>query len=254
MIFKFNFYGKTDKGKLRELNEDNFVIEKEFNLIAVADGMGGHNAGDVASKMCLDVLVSEFKKLKNEKSGNFLKTGLSENSSLLLEAAIKSNNAVFKESLKYPKGMGTTLTAILFNYDKFSMLHIGDSRAYIYDKTNHTLKQLSEDDSWVYKQYKEGLISYEEMQTNPYRNVLLKALGTRPDVKFSVKEYPLKENTVILLCSDGLNKMLSDTEILEVLNSKPNIEKAANDLVRLSNEKGGEDNITVVLAEVLKND
>lgn len=249
---KLNYYGLTDKGKLRPNNEDSFIIDGSINFIAVADGMGGHKSGEVASNLAVNLTLKNLKKyLKKEKEIPKIDADFSITTNILLNAVEETNREIYEKAQEEEnKGMGTTLTCVLFNDYVASIVHIGDSRAYVI--RNFEIKQITEDDSFIMEQYKSGKISFDEMEKSPFKNVLTKALGIKKENTYFVKEEKLVPGDIVLLSTDGLTKMLSNTEIIEILKKHKDITKFARDLIVKANTKGGEDNITVVVARMEK--
>ncbi|MEF3280049.1 MAG: Stp1/IreP family PP2C-type Ser/Thr phosphatase [Elusimicrobiota bacterium] len=254
MKYKIDFCGKTDRGKVREHNEDNYIIDPEINFFAVADGMGGHNNGEMASKLAVELSHKKFKELfLASKKPEIINNDYSIVTNQLLAAFDFANIEIFKQSQQNEecKGMGTTLTAAVFNDSKISIVHIGDSRAYLYRKQQ--IIQLTEDHSYVMDQYKKGIITKEEMENSPFRNVLMKALGIHNITDYFILEEKFREGDIIILASDGLTKMIKDKEFAEIIEkTQDNISIICSNLITTANKHGGEDNITVVIAKVAK--
>jgi len=246
-----SIYGITDKGKVREQNEDNFFINLPLSLMLVADGMGGHNSGELASSMAVKLTSEKFiYLLKNKIKPEIINKDYSINTNRLISSFDYANDMIFEKSQKFQdcSGMGTTLTGCFILDNFLSLVHIGDSRAYILRRNE--LMQLSEDDSFVMDQYRKGNITLEEVKKSSYRNVLTKALGIKRYNEYFVLEKKLEENDIILLATDGLTKMVEDDEIKEILKKEKNIEIASKKLLDTANERGGEDNITIIIAKV----
>jgi protein phosphatase len=228
--------GKTDPGRRRHRNEDHFVCEPP--LFAVADGMGGAQAGEVASGLAAAVL--------EEADGD--ERGEERVTSLIQEA----NRRVFQRSSEdlTASGMGTTMTVALVDAAEGTIAvgHVGDSRAY--RVRGGELEQLTEDHSLVGELLRSGKLSPEEAESHPQRSVITRALGTEADVDVDAFTVPVAPGDVYLLCSDGLSSMISDREILSVLAEADDLDEAARALIDAANEGGGEDNITVVLFEI----
>ncbi len=247
----FEYFGITDKGILREKNEDAFIIDRSINFAAVADGMGGHKGGEIASNMAVDIICKRLNSyIKKEAKPEIIIKTHSKETSLLLSAVYYANTQIFiKAQEEETKGMGTTLTSVFLNNSIASFVHIGDSRAYIIRQKN--IIQITDDDSFVMEQYRAGNITLEEAMNSPFKNVLTKALGTKKDNSYFVKEEKIIAGDIILLSSDGLTKMLTDREILNIIIKNQDLKKAAEELVLTANEKGGEDNITLILIKSL---
>ena len=226
------FAGATDTGRKRRRNEDAYVIAPP--LFAVADGMGGAQAGEIASKLAATVL---------EDTDSGALSGRERVTSLIQEA----NARVYERSNTDPSasGMGTTMTVALVEDHEVTIGHVGDSRAY--RARGGQLEQLTEDHSLVNELMKSGKLSPEEAETHPQRSVITRALGTDPDVDVDVFTVETEDGDVFLLCSDGLTAMVDDGEILGVLeHHRDDLKRVTKALVAAANRGGGEDNITVV--------
>ena len=227
----------TDKGKVRELNEDScFVTADEKTAIAaVADGMGGHNAGEIAS-LCAVEGVKEFINENNIFDDPRIKL------SSLIE---KINKDIYKKAVTTRGliGMGTTLTVAAISENKVYVAHVGDTRAYI---LNDSLTQLTLDHSYVEELCQMGRITKEEARVHPGRNQLTRAVGTEDEVKIDTYVSDVNEGDILLLTSDGLTNMLDDERIAEILKESPNLSSAMEELVYEANENGGFDNISAV--------
>lgn len=244
-------YGQTDVGRRRKLNEDNYVVDAETQLYAVCDGMGGHNAGEVASKMAIETLESFIQKSHREKEITWpygLDVNLSFEGNRLKTALQLANKRVFKaaDNREDYTGMGTTAVAALISENVMTLGSAGDSRVYLV--RGGQLTQLSKDDSWVTSAWAEGILSAEEIERHPLRNVITKAIGAKETIEIDVSEHKLEAGDVSFLCSDGLHAMLSDEQILKVLTPFPaTLQEAAQKLIDAANEAGGKDNVTVVM-------
>ncbi|MCX7641722.1 MAG: Stp1/IreP family PP2C-type Ser/Thr phosphatase [Elusimicrobiales bacterium] len=247
---KFEYYGITDKGKIRLNNEDSFVIDNEINFVAIADGMGGHKSGEIASNLAVSLTLSNLKKyLDKNKSFSIINRDYLLETNLLVSAVSDTNIEIFTKAQEEEyKGMGTTLTCALFTNSIISIVHIGDSRAYLI--RNEKIHQLTEDDSFVMEQYKSGKITLKEMETSPFKHVLTKALGIKKENSYFIKEEKIYDGDIILFTTDGLTKMLSDEEIEKIINTKSDIQTAAYELINIANMRGGEDNITLIIVKV----
>lgn len=234
----------TDKGQVRSMNQD-FVFSTDGpvgnlpNLLIVADGMGGHKAGDLASRCCVESLLGHIKECE-------LKTPVS----ILGEAVEKANIAVYEKALENPdyEGMGTTLVAATILEDMIYVANIGDSRLYLI--ADH-IKQITQDHSWVEEMVKKGELREEETRFHPNKNIITRAIGTSPDVVADFFEINIKKGNRVLLCSDGLSNMMDDDDIFGIAKKKDaDLEAVGKKLVARANENGGKDNISVVLAEL----
>ncbi len=227
--------GATDTGHKRRRNEDAYVLEPP--LFAVADGMGGHQAGEVASRLAATALRDEVEPEGGEER---------------VEALIReANRRIWQHSTEdvNASGMGTTVTVALVEDDRIAVGHVGDSRAYRI--RDGRIEQLTDDHSLAGELERSGKLSAEEARAHPQRSVITRALGTEPDVEIDTFTVEGRPGDVYLLCSDGLTSMVDDAAILAVLEAKRgDLEVAARELVRAANRSGGEDNITVVCFEL----
>jgi PPM family protein phosphatase len=224
--------GRTDVGRQRSANEDNFVLAPPF--FAVADGMGGAKAGEVASAMATGVFEGESD--SDEAAEVQLTRILREANKRIYELAVADESH---------RGMGTTLTAAKVTDDEVSLAHVGDSRAY--RLRDGELEQLTNDHSLVAELERSGQITPEAAEHHPQRSIITRALGPEPDVEVDTYTLPGREGDVFLLCSDGLTSMISDEEVAAIARSAESLDAAADALVRAANQSGGKDNITVVL-------
>jgi protein phosphatase len=244
-------FGLTDVGRRRKLNEDNFLVDPETNLYAVCDGMGGHNAGEVASRMAIETLASFISRSHREKEITWpygLDVNLSFDGNRIKTAVKLANKRVFKAADNRDEytGMGTTVVLSIVTDDVLTIGGAGDSRAYLL--RDGQLSQLTRDDSWVSAAWAEGILSSDEIEKHPLRNVITKAVGAKETLDTDIVEHKLQDGDVAMLCSDGLHGMISDQEILEVLGRDPGpLEDAAARLIAAANEAGGKDNVTAVL-------
>ena len=223
----------TDTGRVRDHNEDSYVVEPP--LYAVADGMGGAKAGEVASQLALETIID-----------------LQRGGGTALEDEVReANRIVFERSGEDAKfaGMGTTLTAVLASTEALHLVHVGDSRAYLL--RDGLLRQLTHDHTLVDRMVEAGEISRDEADVHPHRNVLLRALGTEPKVDLEAQDVGLLEGDRVLICSDGLTDMVTEDQIVAILDvTGGNPQEAADRLVRAANRAGGVDNITALVLEV----
>ena len=244
-------FGRTDVGRRRKLNEDNFLVDPEPNLYAVCDGMGGHNAGEVASKMAIETLAAFIERSHREKEITWpygLDVSLSFEGNRLKTAIKLANKKVYRAADQREEytGMGTTAVAGLVSGNILTVGSAGDSRCYLLREG--ALSQLTRDDSWVSAALGEGILNADEIDRHPLRNVITKAVGAKDTIELDVIEHKLAAGDLALLCSDGLHAMISDVEILRQLDPVPSsLEEAAERLIDAANEAGGKDNVTVVL-------
>lgn len=246
-------FGKTDVGRRRKLNEDSFLVDPETQLYAVCDGMGGHNAGEVASRMAIEALDAFVQKSHREKEITWpygLDADLSFAGNRLKTAIKLANRKVFRaaDNREDYTGMGTTVVAALVT-EADRLLTVGsagDSRCYVL--RNGELKQITTDDSWVSAAWAEGILSAEEIERHPLKNVITKAVGAKDTIEIDVVEHKLESGDLVLICSDGLHSMINDEAIREVLAARgASLEEAAGGLIDAANEAGGRDNVSVVL-------
>lgn len=245
-------WGLTDVGMKRRLNEDVFLIDSDAGVYLVADGMGGHAAGEVASRMAadeIDRVVASRNHDMTETWPEHWDPDLSMQGNLLVDAIREAHRHVTDAVTQNPdlKGMGTTVVAAGYESDSNVLVicHVGDSRAYLL--RNGHLDVLTNDHSWVHEQISAGLLTEESARSHPLKNVVTQALGGSTEPQADVFEMGMQERDLVLLCSDGLNSMLSDPEIEAILNRGGELEDLAKSLVVTANEQGGNDNITVVL-------
>lgn len=244
---KIDFFGKTDRGRVRKSNEDYFIGERVKSgeyLFAVADGMGGHRAGDVASKLGAVTFVKHFKKLRKKKTSTV--------SSAVNRALDKANLAILDKATNDPrkKGMGTTFSALVISRMKAYMAHVGDSRIYLV--RDDAISQLTTDHTFVGKMVEEGRLTEDEAREHPQKNILYMSLGARQAFEPEItKNYDVKEDDIFIMCSDGLNNMVTDETIKEYVQSYE-AKEAVEQLIRLANESGGTDNITLMVVHVNK--
>lgn len=242
--------GKTDVGRIRANNEDNFYLDEKMGLLVVADGMGGHASGETASQLAVNIIRDYFQgsqKIIGQQDRSY-----SEAPDRLRSAIQLANTAIFDAATITPKlaGMGTTIAAALLTKNKLSIAHVGDSRIYLI--RCGSIEQLTDDHSFVNEQIKLDLITKEDAQKSSMKNILTKALGVKPEVEPDINELTVFDGDILLLCSDGLNVMLSDDAILDIVSSAANPDEACNYLIGAANEGGGKDNITVIAGYLRK--
>ena len=241
------YFGSTDIGKHRDKNEDYCYYQKD--LFIVADGMGGHKAGEVASRLAVETFVDRFKKsLKTARDP--LKLAPAKVKNILISSVKEANKEVFKKSVAQPQyyGMGTTFTGCYINNKTANIVHVGDSRLYI--KRENDLKLLTSDHTMVGELYRRGEISYEEMFDHPHRNFLTNVIGTSGNIEPDIIKHDLLSGDLIVLCSDGLNSMLKDSQILKIINKNIEIETVTKNLIKGALGKGGLDNITIIVVKI----
>ena len=246
-------FGLTDVGRKRKHNEDAYLLDAERGLFVVADGMGGHAAGEVASRLTVES-IQEFIAGTEDDHDNTWPFGYNNRYSVdgnrLSTAVERANEKVMRAVVNRPelKGMGTTVVAALFDERRATLVHVGDSRAYLLRDSE--LRRLTDDHSWVQEQVNAGILSEEEARSHPLKNVVTRALGGGAHVAVDLIEIPVGDGDRFLLCSDGLTGMVSDDEITEALSSNRSLEQIVRGLIDLANERGGVDNITAITVEV----
>ena len=243
----------TDTGLVRQNNEDNFYVAEEDGLLVVADGMGGHASGEVASRLAVEVIRDYFSSIKAGRALQFgtYEKDLSEETNNLGSAVRLANQAIYEAAQGNPlwQGMGTTIAAALITDKRLSIAHVGDSRVYLLRMGS--LEQLTDDHSLVSEQVKRELISKEEAKQSEMKNILTRAVGVGAEVKVDLEEMSLLDGDTLLLCSDGLTGMVDEDDIMSVV-MIADPATACERLVSMANENGGKDNVTVIVARVEK--
>jgi serine/threonine protein phosphatase PrpC len=243
--------GVTDVGRVRKTNEDSFVADADVRLFAVADGMGGHGAGEVASALAIEA-ISGFIRRSAEDTDFSWPWGIDRNLSFdgnrLRTAIYLANRRIFRasESNDEYSGMGTTIVGLLVNGSRISIGHVGDSRLYLL--SNGKLEQMTHDDSWAATILaQDPRLGPADIAHHPMRNVLTNVLGARENVDIHLAERDLTGGEVILLCSDGLHGVLDSAAVQEVLTSTPDVNDAAQRLVTTALDRGSRDNVTALI-------
>jgi protein phosphatase len=249
----FEFASHTHPGMVRAHNEDSLGVVPELGLAILADGMGGYNAGEVASGIAVSLLQTELRQLleKTDPSEPHPKTGELAGVSILREHILRANTSVFHAAQSQPQyaGMGTTLVVALFCDNRVVVAHIGDSR--LYRLRGEVLEQITKDHSLLQEQLESGMISKEEARVSQHKNLVTRALGIDARVEPEIHSYDVKRDDVYLLCSDGLNDMVPDEEIrLSLMTLQSDLKLAAAQLVQAANDNGGRDNVSVILVKV----
>lgn len=253
--FDIEFAAVTDIGKIREKNEDNVLISSDLSLGVVADGMGGHSAGEIASNIAVSVLAETIRKINAGKlqiPTNFLpKLSLSERKILL--AANLANAAIYStaQSADTYRMMGTTLTGLLLENNAATAVHVGDSRLYLLREGK--IIQITTDHSLAMEHIRRGLLTKAEADHSKIQNILTRAMGIKKNIEFDLLKFPVHQDDILLLCSDGLYKGLSEDQIGSLLRAGKNMPlvKLCKQLVQESNSKDGQDNISCVLVKIL---
>ncbi|MDY4671109.1 MAG: Stp1/IreP family PP2C-type Ser/Thr phosphatase [Oliverpabstia sp.] len=241
-------YSVTDVGQCRRENQDYVFVSQQPignlpNLFVVADGMGGHNAGDYASRCAVTVLTESVKK---DMSFNPIK--------IIRHAIETANEQVFAQASQDPSkaGMGTTLVVVTIVGHYAYVANVGDSRMYLAD--DRVMVQITRDHSWIAEMVRRGEMSREDAKNHPDKNIITRAVGAGATVNIDFFDVQLEENSRILMCTDGLSNMVEDETIERIISSPLDIEQAARHLVELANENGGKDNISVIAIEPFTNE
>lgn len=249
---KLTFVGKTDTGRVREHNEDTIASDVDAGLLVLADGMGGYNAGEVASGIAVKTITNLVREgLAREDLGAIDRsTGLTRPSIVLRDAITRANKIIYQTARSQAEceGMGTTVVAALFYDNRISIAHVGDSR--LYRQRGSEIAQVTMDHSLLQELVDRGFYSPEEAQRAANKNYVTRALGVEPQVEVEVQEHPVDKGDVYILCSDGLSDMVEDEDIrLTISTFGANLDTVAKQLIQLANENGGRDNVSVVLAQ-----
>ena len=239
------FFSVTDTGRARRNNEDSVAVDEAGRIAVLADGMGGYNAGEVASGMASERVKGE---LGQRLKGLGATPNESEMKSALLDAVDSANREVYDAAMSHPEyaGMGTTLVVAVYRGERLWLGHIGDSRGYRF--RNGHLEQLTRDHSLLQEQIDAGLITAEQAAYSMHKNLVTRAVGVDELVDLEIHDYPVEPGDLLLMCSDGLSDMLSDEQIEQLLRTNDSLPAAGAMLVQAANAAGGRDNIAVILA------
>lgn len=250
--------GMTDVGSVRDHNEDDFYLsDGNEALCIVADGMGGHSSGEVASAMAIRAIVDYYRKTIPDETNGYDKASADDEEQLdlnkerLTEALKIANKAVFEAASgdEAFDGMGTTIVSGYFTDEGLYMAHIGDSRVYRYSQGN--LEQLTPDHSLANEYVRMGILAKEDVEFFPYKNVITRACGLADQVEVDANYEQFGDGDLFIFCSDGLTDMVPDRELRDILEKESDLETLCTQLVDRANENGGNDNITVILARVV---
>lgn len=252
---KINFAELSDTGRVRDHNEDAIRSDPDIGLMVLADGMGGYNAGEIASGIAVQIVTDMAIEgaERQERDDIDSHSGLMRQSIVLRDAVYRANKIIYQtaQSQTHCEGMGTTIVACMFFDNKVSVAHVGDSRAY--RLRDGELIQLTMDHSLLQELVDRGFYSAEEAQRSTNRNYVTRALGVEPTVEVEVHEHEVLPEDIYLLCSDGLPDMVEDEDIhLTISTFSANLDTAGKQLVQLSNDQGGKDNISIILTHVLE--
>jgi len=251
MGFNFTIGAATDVGQVRTINEDCFTVDLDLGLFVVADGVGGQNAGEVASNMAVEIITSHVNGAQHYEAEQ-LKGEFSQQTNQILSGIRRANIAIYEKGLQnsQQRGMATTVSSVRIHGNIMTLAHVGDSR--IYRVRNGKLERLTIDHSLLEEQLKQG-ISFEEANNSIYKNALLRALGAEETIQIDADEDVLLDRDWLLLCTDGLSNMVDEDEIARIIcSSEHDPQGACKKLVELANQNGGKDNITVILVHCQK--
>lgn len=235
---KITQFGKTDIGKKRKNNQDSFLINEELKLFVVADGMGGHQGGEVASKLCVEVLEKFCKDHPQDSPKELLSKGINASCEAIYNAARKDEALI---------GMGTTVVALLLHHETVYIGQVGDSRAYLL--TTDGIWQITEDHSLLNEELRAGRLQMDQAQDYQFKNVITRSVGYESKVVVDIYQRTVKSGDLFLMCSDGLSGLVEPGEMLEAFNNK-SLKQAVTDLIELANMRGGDDNISVIACRV----
>ncbi|HZR27655.1 MAG TPA: Stp1/IreP family PP2C-type Ser/Thr phosphatase [Terriglobales bacterium] len=245
--------GKSDVGCVRKNNEDNFGYDTRYGIFVVCDGMGGQAAGEVASKMSVDVMLDYFRQSNGLPPNARKFEGVSERANALGNAIAKANLAVFQashEGRSEHAGMGSTIASVLLRDNFLSVGHVGDSRVYLI-REGH-IQQLTNDHSLVMEQVRRGLMTQQEAERSEIQNIILRALGSEEKVEPDLQDVICQPNDVLLLASDGLTKLVKDPSLLEIVQNASTMGGACEQLIETARKQGGDDNITCLLIRLVE--
>lgn len=252
---KIQLFGLTDAGLHREHNEDSIGSDEDIALAVLADGMGGHRCGEIASAITVDTILdftrNKIKQLKSDNSDDV--NGSNMHNLVIREAVNLANKNVFDsaQSNALYHGMGTTIVALLFYDDRFTVAHVGDSR--LYRLRDNQLEQLTSDHSYVQELLDCGLYTPEQAKNSEHKNLITRAIGIDKKVQVDIHDDSAQTGDIYLLCSDGVNDMISDEMIRSILvEYESDLETAASVIIKTANEYGGKDNISALLAKLVK--
>ncbi len=244
----------TDPGMVRSHNEDSIGVDADIGLAVLADGMGGYNAGEVASGIAIAMLATEMRQALEDRAPQEVDgSGETLAEQFVRENSAKANAAIYQAAKSQPQysGMGTTLLVALFYDNRMTVGHIGDSR--LYRLRNDTFEQVTRDHSLLQEQIDSGMITKEQARYSQNKNLVTRAVGIDPEVETEIHTYNVEPGDIYLLCSDGLSDMVQDEDIHSTLSTlQTNLSLAAEQLVQFANDSGGRDNISVILVRVIE--
>ena len=251
---KLRCVGQSDTGRIREHNEDTIAFDGDVGLLVLADGMGGYNAGEVASGIAVKTIVNLVREsvAREDLRADDRESGMSRPTIILRDAIHRANKIIYQTARSQPQceGMGTTVVSALFFDNKIAVAHVGDSR--LYRLRHDKFEQVTMDHSLLQELVDRGFYSAEEAQRAANKNYVTRALGVEPNVEVEVREIPAVKGDWYVLCSDGLSDMVEDDDIHLTINTfGDNLDTVSKQLIQLANDNGGRDNVSVVLAQIL---
>jgi len=251
---KLRLVGLTDTGRVREHNEDTIAIDPDLGLMVLADGMGGYNAGEVASGIAVKTIVNLVRESMEREDMTAIdpSTKLTRPSIILRDAITRANKIIYQTARSQPQceGMGTTVVSALLFDNMISIAHVGDSR--LYRLRSNRFEQVTMDHSLLQELVDRGFYSPEEAQRAANKNYVTRALGVEANVEVELREVPVQKGDHYVLCSDGLSDMVEDSDIHLTVNTfNDNLDTVAKHLIQLANDNGGRDNVSVVMAQIL---
>jgi PPM family protein phosphatase len=251
-MMALEFACDTDVGMVRHENEDYLAINQELGLAVLADGMGGYQAGEVASRLAVDTILAKLQARSSQivLADVHASSGLCHASLLLQQAILHANQTIWQSacSQSHYRGMGTTIVTVWFYGDQMSVAHVGDSR--LYRLRDNELKSLTKDHSVLQQLIDVGLIEEKQAWHAPNKNLITRALGVKEQVEVDLQEHKVYAGDTYLLCSDGLNDMLQDIDIFNILNQNSTALDIAHQLIEKANQQGGKDNISVIVIKL----
>jgi len=254
---KASFVAQTDVGLKRDENEDSYLVDEKNCVFIVADGMGGHAAGNLASRVAVEGICAYFQRLNPSSSAQIFPYGsnpdLSETANKIANAVSAANDKIRQIAGRNEQlsGMGTTVVCAVLDDRLITIGNVGDSRAYLFRQSGY--RQITEDHSWVNEQLRKKLITAEDARTHPWRNVITRALGSRESIEVDIFEERVRGGDQILLCSDGLSSMVDDVSMFEILTDAGTTQEEKCDrLIEEAKKAGGSDNITLILIRFME--
>jgi len=250
MYVTFDVAARSDVGTVRSNNEDNFGFDTRAGIFVLCDGMGGQAAGERASKIAVDSILGYFRQGRGPGKAQVLGKsfeGLSEPANSLAKAIQLANQAIHDEAARneLQKGMGSTVVAVLVHDKLFSIAHVGDSRIYL--MRDGTIQQLTNDHSLVMEQVRRGVMTVDEAEHSEIQNIIIRSLGVEESVEPDLADLELLPGDVLLLCSDGLSRYITESDMLEIFNSAECLEGACDHLIEAGKSSGSDDNLTCLL-------